>query len=362
MKRADVLSKLIAILLCTTIFAGCSYVTTPKKTQTEEQTEEMTEEQTEEMTEEQTEEITEEQTEEITEEQTEEITEEQTETEKQLTLDKKTAAALDTRIAALGEITLDKSETVASLMADYNALTPSQKIFVTNYALLMSASETLAELNSTPQKPASYTVKPGDSLGKIAAFYGATLLQVVSANNIENPDLIYSGQVLAIPLGAGNPLPSTVKYTVKSGDTLSKIAAQYGIDFQEIAFVNSINDPGLIYEGQVLTIPVYASEKISDPILVSVTGIDRALKILSYDKLGEIYETEDGYAIRNESAKIRSMLVADNASIYILDGGSTHLVPTDFAGLYAHLESNPRLYKLEINGDYIINIVQQYMP
>ncbi len=47
----------------------------------------------------------------------------------------------------------------------------------------------------------SYTVKPGDTLAKIAAATGTTMQAIIQANGIKNPDLIRTGQVLAIPGG-----------------------------------------------------------------------------------------------------------------------------------------------------------------
>lgn len=44
-------------------------------------------------------------------------------------------------------------------------------------------------------------------------------------------------------------------YTVKSGDTLSAIGAHFGVSWQEIAKVNRIPNPDLIYPGQVFVIP-----------------------------------------------------------------------------------------------------------
>ena len=46
-----------------------------------------------------------------------------------------------------------------------------------------------------------------------------------------------------------------IYYTVRSGDTLSEIAAQYNTTYQAIAEKNGISNPNLIYPGQVLTIP-----------------------------------------------------------------------------------------------------------
>lgn len=44
-------------------------------------------------------------------------------------------------------------------------------------------------------------------------------------------------------------------YTVKSGDTLSEIGARFGVAYQEIARLNSIENPDLIFPGQVFRIP-----------------------------------------------------------------------------------------------------------
>ena len=47
---------------------------------------------------------------------------------------------------------------------------------------------------------------------------------------------------------------NTRTYTVKSGDTLSGIAAKYGTTYQEIARKNGIANPNIIHPGQVLKI------------------------------------------------------------------------------------------------------------
>lgn len=45
----------------------------------------------------------------------------------------------------------------------------------------------------------TYTVKPGDTLAKIAAANGTTVRAIMQANGIKNADLIYTGQKLVIP-------------------------------------------------------------------------------------------------------------------------------------------------------------------
>lgn len=107
--------------------------------------------------------------------------------------------------------------------------------------------------SSTTPSPATgnqYVVKKGDTLYAIAKSYGVTVQQLMTANKLTNANLIKIGQVLTIP---------TTTYTVKSGDTLSKIAGAHGITLQQLLSVNSISNPNLIKIGQVIKIPAKGS-------------------------------------------------------------------------------------------------------
>lgn len=106
----------------------------------------------------------------------------------------------------------------------------------------------------------SVTVRAGDTLSGIAARSGVSLSALLAANpGIKNPNLIFPGQVVAIPGHDGSssfqPAPSGATYVVRSGDTLSAIGARYGVSFQDLARANGIANPNLIYPGQALSIP-----------------------------------------------------------------------------------------------------------
>jgi len=58
----------------------------------------------------------------------------------------------------------------------------------------------------------SHVIQRGESLTGIALQYGITIQAIVEANNLRNPDLIYIGQKLIIPL----PVPPTVTATPSS--------------------------------------------------------------------------------------------------------------------------------------------------
>ena len=106
---------------------------------------------------------------------------------------------------------------------------------------------------STPQiSETTYTVVAGDTLSGIANRYGTTYQELARINNISNPNLIYVGQVIKIS-GTSNT-QNYQTYIVKKGDTLSAIAKKYGTTYQKIANDNGIANPNLIYPGQKLTI------------------------------------------------------------------------------------------------------------
>lgn len=97
----------------------------------------------------------------------------------------------------------------------------------------------------------TYTVRAGDTLSKIAHNSGVSLNELLSANpSITNPSLIFVGQKITIPS------TKSVKYTVRRGDTMWGIAQKYEISLAELQKANpQISDFSRISVGQVITIP-----------------------------------------------------------------------------------------------------------
>lgn len=98
-----------------------------------------------------------------------------------------------------------------------------------------------------------YTVVKGDTLSGIASRYGTTYQVLAEYNGIGNPNLIYTGQQIKIPSG-NNQSSSVVYYTVQSGDNLTKIANKYGTTVNQLVSWNNISNPNLIYAGQKLRV------------------------------------------------------------------------------------------------------------
>jgi LysM repeat protein len=96
-----------------------------------------------------------------------------------------------------------------------------------------------------------YTVQYGDNLSRIAARYGTNAYAIAQANGIFNVNYVYAGQVLFIPR-----VPQIYNYYVQYGDTLASIAWRYGTTVWTIASYNGIYNPNLIYPGMLIRVPV----------------------------------------------------------------------------------------------------------
>ena len=104
-----------------------------------------------------------------------------------------------------------------------------------------------------------HVVVSGDTLWAIAKKYlgdGNKYPEIVKYNNIANPNVIFNGQRIKIPNGdLLNPVLN--RYIVKKGDTLTSIAARYGITWQVLYEKNKKiigSNPNIIKPGQELII------------------------------------------------------------------------------------------------------------
>jgi LysM repeat protein len=123
-------------------------------------------------------------------------------------------------------------------------------------ALLLSGFSFRAEAQTC--QPVYHVVKPGQNLSQIARYYGVSVQDIVKANNLWNPNFIYTGQHLLIPKACSQPPPQNVCYkihVVKRGEYLKLIARQYGTTWQAIANLNNLKNPNYIYAGQRLKVP-----------------------------------------------------------------------------------------------------------
>lgn len=113
-----------------------------------------------------------------------------------------------------------------------------------------------------------YVVRWGDTLSSIAAQFGVTADAIRSANGIVGDNIVV-GQQLIIPVSSSAPSPgpgapsTVIVHIVQPGETLFRIALLYGTTVEAITQANGISNPWFIYVGQQLNIPVAPGGAVS---------------------------------------------------------------------------------------------------
>ena len=121
-------------------------------------------------------------------------------------------------------------------------------------------SDTSSIPNDTTSNPEQnfkeIVIKRGDTLSKIAKEYNTSYQYLAKINNISNPNRIYVGEEIKVPVLEDEKIHDTSHrlYIVKRGDTLTKIAREYRLTVKEIVELNDISNPNRIYVGEILRV------------------------------------------------------------------------------------------------------------
>ena len=108
---------------------------------------------------------------------------------------------------------------------------------------------------ATEEQFSEYTVKSGDTLFNISQQYNIRWDLIAQINNLSEPYILHAGQKLKIPQGTTSSVANKI-YTIKSGDTLAKIATSFNITVDDIVAVNpNLQKSDLITPGQVIKLP-----------------------------------------------------------------------------------------------------------
>ena len=170
-------------------------------------------------------------------------------------------------------------------------VTPEVTQEATQEPMPEATEEATPEPTQQPSAGGTYTVRAGDTLYRIAVNNNTTVAVLSQLNNITNPALIYTGQVLQLPSSSDvvvtpTPFPEATdepvaeatqepdsvedevvageSYVIQPGDTLYRIATRFNTTMAVLQNLNNIANVNLIYAGQRLTLPGEEADSDSD--------------------------------------------------------------------------------------------------
>lgn len=139
--------------------------------------------------------------------------------------------------------------TMDALLRDNPEIKNANVIYEGQWIKVYVAPATPPPSTPPPSSGQVYYVQRGDTLRNIASRWSTTVEEILKVNaQITNPNLIYVGQAINIPLGVSS-------YIVQKGDTLRIIAGKFGTTVDALLALNpNIKNANLIYVGQVINV------------------------------------------------------------------------------------------------------------
>ena len=183
----------------------------------------------------------------------------------------------------------------------------------------------------------TYTVKSGDSLWNIAKKFGISVEELKSANNLSG-NLLSVGQVLKIPREEVEESGDYIVYTVKSGDSLYKIANQYNTTVNQLVNYNNLTSTNLSI-GQQILIPT--QEEVETGMTYTVKSGDTLYKI------AERYNTT-----------VREIMSLNDLKTSILSIGQVLKIPT--GNMEENTSSETSIEYVVKSGDSLYSIANRY--
>jgi membrane-bound lytic murein transglycosylase D len=224
-------------------------------------------------------------------------------------------------------------------------------------------STAATSLTSAPRSSTRYTVKSGDTLGRIAARYGVSVASIQSANNMRGT-VVKRGEVLTIPgisstVSTGTEVSERAgysgtgsKYTVARGDTLGSISRKFGVSVASIQSANNLNGSVIKY-GQVLTIPGTSSASYSSPSAETASVTTSKYRVQPGDTLGGIAE--------KHGVALSSLKSANNLSGSTIRSGQVLVIPNvSYASSKSYASSSDVISYRVKKGDTLWEIASRH--
>ncbi len=120
----------------------------------------------------------------------------------------------------------------------------------------LSSQKAQASEANTTKNNITVTAQAGDTVWGFSQKYDTSVDSIAKANSLSNPSFILIGQKLAIPTDTTSKSTREVTVIAQWGDTVWGFAQKYGSSVSAIAKANNLSNPDLIFVGQRLVIPI----------------------------------------------------------------------------------------------------------
>ena len=238
---------------------------------------------------------------------------------------------------------------------------------------LLTLSAALLVLPLRAQEPADtwqrYIVQRGDTLFRIALNHNSTVEAFAELNDLANPSLIFVGQQLLVPGGdALAPAPVLPDYvaplfnphssaflvhTVQKGDTLSEIAADFGLSLDALVARNAIADAALLHVGQQVYLPGLESGSLELPTPAVALAMQYApATLLQGDAVRFHLQTATEAQVSGNFLGIELSFAADET-------GHNHLA---FTGIPRYTDPGLHLLALEVDAGSQLTSLRWLLP
>jgi LysM repeat protein len=112
---------------------------------------------------------------------------------------------------------------------------------------------------------ATVTVRSGETLSDIAARYDVSVASLMRLNGIKDPDHVEIGSRLKVPGHAASATAGPGRHRVSEGETLGEIAVRYQISSRDLIALNGLRNADHVELGETLKLPANAVLPVAKP-------------------------------------------------------------------------------------------------
>lgn len=261
-----------------------------------------------------------------------------------------------------------------------------RKLVLVALILMLGAVTLLAAPDTaSAQSYTTYVVQPGDSLSKIAARYCTTWQEIYNMNYQAigpDPSVVEPGTVLTVvnrcgggsggggstggvydrgPRTHATGSYSQPYYTVAWGDTLTSVAARFGVTVDALMRANNLAGSS-IYPGQVLLIPGAGGGQPPQPPSNNAERVTFSPGAIAANRVGQItYGAPKSYVLSARAGQNMEIYTTSHGEPLSISVRTASGQPLALGGTNNSL-SNYVFTQLPVTGDYFVTVAPVTAP